>query len=132
MHVLYMPKKLLHRFIGCTYEYAHHIVVCVTRKLEIICLLIIGETDRENMVDIYLGVLYTSQREYLRCMYAINRNGICFLFLKFYWSYIQCCVNLISGAQQRASVTHIHTFILLRLFSHIAYHRVLSRVPCAI
>ena len=83
MHVLYMPKKLLHRSIGYMYEYAHHIVVCVTRKLEIICLLITGETDRENIVDIYLGVLYTSQREYLRCMYAVNRNGFFFLFLNF-------------------------------------------------
>ena len=80
MHVLYMPKKLLHRFIGCMYEYAHHIVVFVTRKLEVICLFITGETDRENMVDMYLGILHTSQREYLRCIYAVNRKGFFFLF----------------------------------------------------
>ena len=49
MHVLYMPKKLLHRSIGYIYEYAHHIVVCVTRKLEIICLLITGETDSRHI-----------------------------------------------------------------------------------
>ena len=55
-----MPKKLPHKSIGCMYEYAHHTVVWVNRKVEVICLSITGEADRENTVDIYLGVLYGS------------------------------------------------------------------------
>ena len=41
-------------------------------------------------------------------------------------------VVLVSGVQQSDSIIHIHIFILFRLFSHIGYHRILSRVPCAI
>lgn len=51
-----MLKKLLYRFIGCMYKDVYYIVVCVNRKVEVICLFIIGEVDKGNVVDIYFGV----------------------------------------------------------------------------
>ena len=41
-------------------------------------------------------------------------------------------VVLVSGVQQSDSAVHIHIYIPYRFFSHIGYHRILSRVPCAI
>ena len=41
-------------------------------------------------------------------------------------------VVLVSGVQHSDSVIHIHILIFFRLFSHIDYYRILSRVPCAI
>ena len=40
-------------------------------------------------------------------------------------------VVIISAVQQSDSVLHIHTSILFQILSHIDYHRILVRVPCA-
>lgn len=52
-----MPKKLPQSSTGFMYEYTHHIVLCVNRMVEVICLLSAGEANRKNVVDTYLGVL---------------------------------------------------------------------------
>ena len=54
---------------------------------------------------------------------------VCFNFIGLQLIYN---VVLASGVQQCDSVIHIHIFILFRFFSHVGYHRTLSRVPCAI
>ena len=43
---------------------------------------------------------------------------------------LQCCASF--GVQHSDPVTQTHVFIPFELFSHIDYHRILSRVPCAI
>ena len=54
---------------------------------------------------------------------------VCFNFIGLQLIYN---VVLASGVQQCDSVIHIHIFVLFRFFSHVGYHRTLSRVPCAI
>ena len=42
-------------------------------------------------------------------------------------------VVLVSGVQQNDSDKYIYIYVFVyRLFSHIGYYRILSRVPCAI
>ena len=38
---------------------------------------------------------------------------------------------LVSGVQQSEAVMHIIYPFFFRLFPHVAYYRILSRVPCA-
>ena len=39
---------------------------------------------------------------------------------------------IISDVQQSDSVTHVHTPVVFRFFSHIGYYRLFGRVPCVI
>ena len=57
-------------------------------------------------------------------------------FFGILWSFIEIeltyTVMIISAVWQRNSVIHIHTPSLFSVFSHIDYHKILGRVPCAI
>ena len=72
----------------------------------------------------------------------VNPLGVQFFFLillnyLFYSVRVELIYNvvLVSGVQQRASVTYTfsyntYIFILFRFLTHIDYYRVLRRVPC--
>jgi len=54
-----------------------------------------------------------------------------FLYVSVEYSWFTVCVSFrCTAAWSSYTYTHLHSFC--RLFSHIGYHRILSRVPCAV
>ena len=62
----------------------------------------------------------------------INLFIICLFILKFYWSRVdlQCCDNFYCTVMIQLYI-YTHPFFF-RFFSHVDYHRILGRVPCAV
>ena len=78
-----------------------------------------------------LGKKEAIENESLWCGHRSEMTAFPFL-KKFIGIKLVCYVVLVSGVQQSGSVTHIHIYIPFQILFSCSYHKILSRVPCAV